>query len=223
MFQLLYRYYSDMNHIIYHAVMLLGIIIGILRFKKINNSSKFFLLLLLITLLTEITAYYFAVKYSDNRFIYNLFNLVQFLLICAAFYIDYNSKKIVALFLLFIAFICFNSIFYQPFLSSSNSNGFLVEQLFIMVLFFNYLVTYFKNTEQDSLQQYPLFWIGLGLLIFSVTSIIAFGFDYITEEGSFWDKISVWVKRISNYLLYLSFTIAFLSPQKSLHDLTPDK
>jgi len=223
MFQILYRYYRDLNHLIYHSIIILGIITGVLRFKKLNRSSRIFLLLLFITLLVELTAYYCAVIYRDNRFIYHPFNLVQFALICAAFWYESRLKQVLLIFALFILFVCFNSIFYQPFLKSSNSNSFLIEQLLIIVLYFTYLVSYFKNTAQGSLRDYPLFWIGLGWLMFSVCSIVSFGFDYITSEGSYWDKISVWVKRISNYLLYLSFIMAFLSPQKSLNDITPGK
>lgn len=223
MFQILYRCYSDQNNIIYHSIMVLGIITGLLQLKKINRSSRIFLLLLIITLLIELAAYYCGVKYRDNRFIYNPFNLVQFTLISTAFYLESRIKHMLVIYVVFLLFVFFNSIFYQPLLKSSNSNSFLVEQLLIIVLYFMYLVTYFKTTDQDSLKYFPLFWIGLGWLIFSVTSIVSFGFDYITAEGSFWDKISVWVKMISNYLLYLSFIIAFLSPQKSLNDITPDK
>ena len=220
MFQILYRYYSDLNHVFYHFILALGIIIGAMRFKKLCRSSRIFLLLLLITLLVELAAYYCAVKYKDNRFIYKPFNIIQFLLICLAFYYETHFKQVLIIFFLFISFVCFNAVFYQPFLKSSGSNSFLVEQLLIIVLYFMYLVAYFKNTDQGSLKYYPLFWIGLGWLIFSVTSIVSFGFDYITAEGSYWDNISVWVKRISNYLLYLSFIIAFIIPQKSLNDIT---
>jgi hypothetical protein len=223
MIDLLCRYYSDLNHVIYHAIIILGITIGLFKFKNLCSSSRLFLLLLFITLLTELTAYYCAVKYHDNRFIYNPFNLVQFTIISAAFYLETHRRQVLLVFILFIGFVCFNSIFYQSFLKSSNSNTFLVEQLLIIILYFMFLVTYFKNAGEGTLKSYPLFWIGLGWLVFSVTSIVAFGFDYITAEGSYWDKISVWVKRISNYLLYLSFIVAFLSPQKSLNDITAGK
>lgn len=199
---------------------MLGIIIGVLRFKKLSRSSRIFLLLLFITFLTELTAYYCAVKFRDNRFIYNPFSLIQFTLIAAVFFLEAKLRQMLFVYIFFMLFVCLNSLFYQPFLRSSISNSFLVEQLLIIVLYFMYLIAYFKNTEQNSLRYFPLFWIGLGWLIFSTSSIVAFGFDYITDEGSYWDKISVWVKRTSNYLLYLSFIVAFLSPQKSLDEIS---
>lgn len=223
MFQILYRYYSDANHVVYHSIIMLGIIIGVLRVKKLSRSSRIFLLLLFITFLTELTAYYCAVKFHDNRFIYNPFSLIQFTLIAAAFFLEAKLRQMLGVYILFMLFVCLNSFFYQPFLRSSISNSFLVEQLLIIVLYFMYLIAYFKNTEQNSLRHFPLFWVGLGWLIFSTSSIVAFGFDYITDEGSYWDKISVWVKRFSNYLLYLSFIIAFLSPQKSLDEISGAK
>ena len=223
MLQILYRYYSDLNHIIYHITLLIGILTGLLRFKKIIRSSRIFLLLLVLTLFVELTAYYCAITYHDNRFIYNPFNLFQFTLIWASFYLEMRLKPVLVVFIIFMLFTGINMIFYQPLLSSSNSNTFLVEHLLIIILYFMYLVAYYKNADQGSLRTHPLYWIGLGWLLFSITSVVAFGFGYIISTGSEWDNFSVWVKKISNYLLYLSIVIAFLSPQKNLRDVTTGK
>ena len=223
MFQLLIRYYSNLNHVVYHSIIVVAIVIGLLRFKKLNRSSRLFLLLLFITLLAELTAFYCAVKYHNNSLVYNLFNLFQFSVICLAFYLESRQKAIPVIFILFISFVCINSIFYQSFFKSFGSNSFLTEQLLVIVLYFMYLVAYFKNTQQGSLKHYPLFWIGAGWLLFSITSIVSFGFDYITAEGTYWDTISVWVKRLSNYVLYVSFSIAFFTKQKSLYDTAAGK
>jgi len=223
MFELLVKYYKDPNHVVYHLVILAGIIAGIVRFRKLSGSSRIFLLLLVITPVVELVSFYCAVHYRDNRFIYNPFNLLQFSLICFAFFMESRRMIIPLIFTTFILFTIVNSIFFQPLLSSSNSHVFLLEHLFIIVLYFMYLVSCFKKTDLGPLRNYPLFWIGMGWLVFSITSIVSFGFNNIIINGSYWDLIADWVKRISNYILYLSFCIAFLLPQKSLNDITAGK
>jgi hypothetical protein len=220
---LLYKYYNDTNHIIYHLILLTGIVIGIVRFKKMVSGSRIFLLLLAVTLLSELAAYYCAVKYHDNRFVYNFFNLLQFSLICRAFYVESRLRTTLIIFALYLLFTVINTIFYQPLLTASNTNGLLMQHLLTIVLYFTYLVLYFKKTTHESLTGYPLFWTGLGWLIFSVSSIVAFGYNNLVASGTAWDDISVWVKKISNYLLYLSFIPAFLSPQKTLNDIAAGK
>lgn len=223
MLHLLAKYYKDFNHCIYHLIILIGIIAGLIRFKKLTTGSRIFLLLLVITPIVELIAYYCAVTYHDNRFIYNPFNLLQFTLICWAFYSDSRTKAVGPVFIAFVLFAIINNIFYQPLFNSFNTNSLMVQHLLTIVLFFMYLVAYFKRTDEGSLKDYPLFWIGLGWLLFSVTSIVSFGFNKLVAEGSYWDNISDWVKRISNYLLYLSFGIGFIVTQKSLNDIPRSK
>lgn len=223
MFELFHKYYKDVNHCIYHLIILTGIITGLLRYKKLTRSSRLFLLLLVITPIAELIAYYCAVKYKDNRFIYAPFNLLQFLIICSAFYHECRSKSIPVIFIVYLAFASINFSLHQPLLDDYVSSNLLLEQLLIIVLFFLYLVYYFRRIDEWPLGSYPLFWLSFGWLIFSICSIVAFGFGNLAGEDSYWLDISVRVKQISNYLLYLSFSIAFLLPQKSLNDVTPGK
>jgi hypothetical protein len=223
MLHFLSRYYKDLNHCIYHLVIIAGIILGLVKFKKLTTGSRIFLLLLIITPLEELAGFYCAVHYRNNHFIYDPFNLLQFTLICWAFYSESCSKAIGLVFAAFILSAVINAVFFQPFLRSSNSNTLMMEYLLVIVLYFMYLVAYFKRTDQGSLKSYPLFWIGLGWLLFSVSSIVAFGFSNLVTDGTYWDEVSDWVRRISNYLLYLSFFVGFLSAQKSLNDIPERK
>jgi hypothetical protein len=223
MLHFLSRYYKELNHCIYHLIIITGIILGLVKFKKLTTGSRIFLLLLIITPLEELAGFYCAVQYHNNHFIYDPFNLLQFTLICWAFYSESRSKAIWIVFAVFIFSAGINAAFFQPFLRSSNSNTLMVEYLLVIVLYFMYLVSYFKRTEEGSLKAYPLFWIGLGWLLFSIASIVAFGFSNLVTDGTYWDEVSDWVRRISNYLLYLSFFIGFLSAQKSLNDIPERK
>ncbi len=222
MIDFLAKYYTSINHILYHAILLIGIVIGVYRIKKLTKGSQFFLLLLVITLFNELLAYHFARTYHDNRAVYNIFNILQFGIISLAFGSEGIKRPVLFIFLLYISFSIINSIFYQPLLNSSATNSLLVQHLLTMVIYFIWLVIYFKKVEFEPLKRYPLFWIGCGWLLFSITSIVAFGFSNL-KTTNVWDNVSLWAKIISNYLLYLSFIPAFLSPQKSLKDIAGSK
>lgn len=223
MIQLLSRYYSDLNHIIYHAIMICGIVVGIKRFRVLTNSSQTFLLLLVLTPLFELLAWYSAVKFHNNAVVYTPFNIVQFLLICCSFYVETRAKVIWVLFFSLLGFTVFNGLTWEPIFKVQANNMIMLEYLFTIIIYFIFLTTYFKTTDLGRIDRYPLFWIGFGWLIFSINSIISFGFSKVYEPGDIYDHISVWTRKFSNYLLYFSFIISFVNTQQSLTYAISDK
>jgi hypothetical protein len=223
MVQFLLKYYKSYNQILYHLIMLIGIVIGLMRFKRLSASSRVLLLLLFITPVVELLAFYCAVHYRNNSMVYNPFTIVQFALIGLAFFSEKKQSVYLTSLFLCILLAVFNGIYFQPFFLTLNTNSILLTSLFIIIWYFTFLVSYFKNADGYSLKQLPLFWVGGGWMFFSVVSIISFGFMKLYAKGGMWDDISTYTRQFSNYLLYLSFIPAFLSPQKSLNDITAGK
>jgi hypothetical protein len=221
--EVLIKYYHDYNRIIYHLIMLCGIVIGIIKYKPLSKSSRIFLLLLLLTPFIELTAFYCAVKFRNNSIIYNPFTIIQFFLVGFAFFTETKIKAVKIMMLLFLIFAVVNGIYFEPFFTSFNKNIFLLSSLFIIVWYFMYLVLYFKISDTNVLRQFPFFWIATAWMFFSIATIVSFGFIQVYTRGDFWDAVSTYSRQFSNYLLYLSFIIAFLMPQKSLHDITAGK
>ena len=221
---MLHKYYSgNYNHIIYHSVILVGILIGAVRFSKLSVSSRIFFLLLVITPLIELIGFYFALKYKNNSPVSNSFTLLEYFIFCAAFYLDSKIKLIMGLLAgLFLSGII-NGLFFQHILKEQATYTELLLSLCEIVIYFLYLVLYFKNVDTLPLRQFPLFWIGLGIMLFSIVSIVAFGFLELSKKGDIWYTIAGYARQYSNYLLYLLFIPAFLSPQKRLRDFITDK
>jgi len=210
----------------YFILLFLGIAIGGIRFKYLNRSSRVFFILLCTTLLNEIIGYLYKyeLKVGNNAGVYNTFTFIQFGLVCMGFYFQVMIRKyIIFTLIVFYAFAIFNAIFWQSFLIASNSNTLLLESLFIIIWVMLFFTAFFRKIDNTPIYQFPLFWIGMGWLIFSIVSILSFGFYTLNELTPYWKNISFWARALANYLLYLSFIPAFLSPQKSLNDPAPGK
>lgn len=222
--QLLERYYDgNCNHIVYHSIIVAGVLVGAIRFSKLSTSSRLFFLLLAITPPIELLGFHFALKYKNNSPVSNIFTLAEFFVFCLAFYWDSHMRSILFLFSGLLLFSIINGLFLQHFLKEQTTNTTLLLSLCEIVIYFLFLVLYFKTVDSSSLFQFPLFWIGLGILLFSIVSIVAFGFLEIVKKGESLDRIVGYARQCSNYLLYLLFIPAFLSSQKSLHDFTGAK
>jgi hypothetical protein len=223
MFDFLQKYFSNSTNIIYNGIMLLAILVGAVRFSKLSLGSRFFLLLLVITPFKEMLAYYFALTYRNNSFISNPFTLLEFSLFSIAFYADTKVKIFINLLFSLLVFGIINGIFFQPFLTSQNTQTHLMASLLIIFTYFLFLVTYFKKVDTVALRVFPLFWIGLGFMFFSIVSIVSFGFIVVISTKEKWYPVVGLLIQYSNYLLYLSFIPAFLSPQKSLNNIATSK
>ena len=221
--EILAKYYREYHEIIYHVIMLAGIIVGLVKFKKLSSSSRIFLLLLFITPIVELTSFYCAIKFRNNNIIYNPFTIVEFSFIAIAFFVETRLKSLIPMFISLLLFATLNGIFFQPFFLSLNTNTILLSSLFIITWFFVFLSLYFKNSDTEPLRNFSFFWVGAGWMLFSVTSIISFGFMKLYTKHGIWDDVSTVTRQISNYILYLSFIVSFLSPQKSLNDIVANK
>jgi hypothetical protein len=182
-----------------------------------------FLLLLAVTPVKEIFGYYLALKYGNNSSLSNSFTLFEFFIFCLAFYIDSHIRIIWFLLIGLLLFSIINNILFQDFLTQHATNTTLLVSLFEIVFYFLYLILYFNVVDTKPLRVFPLFWIGLGVMVFSITSIVAFGFLQLSEKGSIWFTIAGYARQYSNYVLYLLFIPAFLSPQNRLCDFTGNK
>lgn len=79
------------------------------------------------------------------------------------------------------------------------------------------LVYFFQlasDKKELSFKENPMFWISIGHLFFYSTSTFSYGFgSYLAHIGNeeFSDIVN-WISKIFNLVLYLFYTIAFISP-----------
>lgn len=224
MYNLLHRYYyGNTNHIIYHSIILAGVIVGLIRFKKLSASNRILLLLLAITPFAELLGYYCALTYKNNSPVSNSFILVEFGFFCLAFYTDSRITAIKYFFAALLVFALVNGLFFQPFLNTQNFNTGLLLSLFEVVIYFLFLARYFSKVDTAPVTQFPLFWTGLGFMLFAIVFVVAFSFLKLAPGKTQWATVAKFARQYANYLLYLLYIPAFLSQQKKLRDSAPGK
>lgn len=159
------RYY------IYLMVLLLAILGGIRKLKYKDRAYKILVGLLFVTFISELTAYWAAIKFQNNMFVYHFFAPIQ-LVILGKYFDDIDKSKkfpfgfYIGIIGIIIAVI--NTVYFQP-LQILNSNFLLFEGLVIMCLA---LYTFQRILTDDNVDiyRYGHFWmIVIFIFFWSIT------------------------------------------------------
>jgi hypothetical protein len=218
MIEFLQKYFSNNVNVIYISIMVTGLVVGATRYPKLSVSSRIFFLLLFVTPVKEMLGYYFAITYKNNSPVSNLFHLMEFSLFSLAFYYDTYIRAYVILPVSLALFTLVNGLFFGQFFAAQDYKTQLLAALLYIISFYFSLILYFRVVDKEPLHRFPVFWVGLGFTLFSITSIISFGFSEIASVGGKWHTLAFYSMQYSNYLLYLMFIPAFLTHQKRLRD-----
>ncbi len=80
-----------------------------------------------------------------------------------------------------------------------------------------YLNTLLRVDTTVSFTWFPLFWLSLGWLLFSVVNLTYFATEnYLSQYGKEYLSLFKNIKIVSNFVLYSLFTVAFLSHQRTI-------
>ena len=162
---------------IYFAILLAASIFGIVNFRKLTTPFKILTLFLTYTLISEIMARVFALKFRNSSPVYHWFVLANYCFYAAIFYQllkGFIIRKI-ALWSI-IPFSCFwviNIVFFQHFSDFPSYSLMVSCTLFIvysLALFMQMLET---PTEVAIFKQNP-FWFSISALFYSVILIAFF-------------------------------------------------
>ncbi len=204
---------------------MLSLLVSILCYKSIKQTKMvYFIPFLLLTIIVEFIGY-LSVTYgikNRNYWLYNIFNLIEFIFYAYLFAGNYQIKFLRLLAYLsmpvLILFSCINYIYIQG--SEDFHTYTLLLGSFFMVFFcccFFYEWVLPEQIAQNLLIQ-PFFWICVGLLLFYLGSVIINAlFEYLRnsdliQEGK---RIYIFINRSLNIILYTSFSISFLLCQKN--------
>jgi len=166
---------TNSRYYLFLLVLMSAVIVGLYNLRQKDKPVKIMVLLLCITLASELTAYWAAVKFQNNMFVYHIFAPVQ-LLILAKYFDEiepYLKKQKVGIIVGIVGILgtIINTYFYQS-INTLNSNFLLFEGLIIMGLSL-YTFRRILNTETINIYRYPYFWFNIILVFFwSVTYTI---------------------------------------------------
>jgi hypothetical protein len=154
------------------------LVVGILRFNKLDLGSKILCILIAVCILNESISYYCAVKYHTNLLVYNIYDLVEFFLVCLYFNstIDIFIKKKIGLFLGIIGLVVGLLTMYSIQPTKQINTYFIFFEGFCitgMSLYAFYKIL--LNNEQLQLTLYPHFWFTATLLMYWNISLANWG------------------------------------------------
>lgn len=205
-------------YIIYILILTFGFVVGSFKFNVISKSNKCFLLLLLITLISEIVARRVATNGNSNFIVYHIFAPIRCMIILLGYYFDIKNRLFLYLIPVIVLISLVLSIFIQP-LPNFNSYFINLEFFLFTIIPIYFFLQILKVETEYGLNDFPLFWISCGMLIFCVCNIFVLGtFNFFLKSNTILDVILRYVRYFSNYIYYSSFIVAFLVKQNTISD-----
>jgi len=197
----------------------LAAIIGSFYFYKYRDSFlKYFPLFLWVTFLVEISAY--LVRKLDitnnNAIIYNIYCVLAFLYLFNLYKTsinDKNKKNTLKVFSILYIIILIISGFYENYLTEPQTISYVFAEITLILGISFYLIEILKSEKALYANKSLLFWISLGLLLFSVGTIpFTIAMSYYLIEHGFNNMFAI------NYILIivqnLCFIIGFIRIEK---------
>lgn len=202
----------------YFVILVIGTIVGLVKYKSLTMSSKIFLLLMLITLLFEVFVFYYSHGNKSNYIFLNLFIPFEYSIIAIGFHTETKKKwMLYSIALLFVITVL--SSFTISLFDSFNTNVLISNFFLITLLSLTFLYLLLKEETDKSFIDFPMFWISCGFLIFCVSNLFVYGtYNLLGRASSNPDlrKVFTYIRICSNYLLYVLITVGFLVKQFSL-------
>lgn len=203
--------------IVYYSIIVLGCLLGLFRWAKLQQGTRWGVSLLFVTLISELTAMFISKTYGNNLWVYHIFIPIQFIIVTYSYWTELRLRFLIIIIFLFIIASAVVSLLVQ----NSKLPTYAITLsgiLYILwaLLFFQKLLI---QANDNSVFDYPLFWISLGWLQFGAITLFAFGiYNYYFLQNRFIELFPIFKNfRIgSNWTLYSCYCIALLGKQKSL-------
>lgn len=196
------------TQIVASASILVPILIGIVKYKKLFGPLRLVLLFLGVSLLFEIVVYSLAFNGINNMPFFHLFSLVQLCFISTFYYLAFKDaflrKGILVTAVLLLLFMAYNSLYLQGIYKfDSNSKGLL--GLFSIILSLLYFRKIMHEEILVRLEEHPMFWVNSGIMIYFAGSIFLFSFFNEKFVAIYDYYYSLYMINAVFYLLYVFF------------------
>lgn len=209
-------------YVLYLVLLIVCTVTGIVctrRSKFTFSPIKLLPWFILLTLISELIALGFAIKFGNNHKVYNIYQIVQFgfFSYILTLMIANNGvrKLLIGLSVLFTVFAILNLAFIQGMAQFNTVNYFGGD---VIISFFSgySLSELFKKTVTESPIRKPYFWVGSSLLVLNscmIPLMLPATLNIRFTKGE--THILYTLIMLVNYISYTMFTIAFLNYYKN--------
>lgn len=195
-------------------IVLTAIVAGY-KFKNSGYKYKIVAAICFFTALIELTGHVLAAKNSNNIWLYNVSDLIRYVLWLCFFYYSYRNGKIqkMILGLMFsyiIAWLC-NLIMLQP-INIFQTNSFVYGGVLTLALAILYFVKEYRSDNTDDIFKQPDFWFCSGLIVYHAATQPFFGlYNWLFAHNQGFSKAYFLIAIIgSSLLLSITTIIGFL-------------
>ncbi|OEK00276.1 hypothetical protein BFP97_01550 [Roseivirga sp. 4D4] len=196
-------------------------LIGVIKFQRLNYLQRLVFIIVLIALVNEALATYLRMRGVNNLWVYHLFVPCTFLVVLRIYkrvFEEVITRRVFnAISIGFLLFAVLNSLFIQP-LDVFNSNTITVSSVLYILLSITYFHQLLRGTALLALERTPMFWLNTGVLIYySGTLLLYVMVNYVAGLGETAKvSISLWALNILfNIILNVFYALAlWVSPQK---------
>ncbi|GAB5522500.1 MAG: hypothetical protein Roseis2KO_03720 [Roseivirga sp.] len=194
------------------GLILSGILIGLLRLRKLGAVQRLLVLMFIITGLVEVGSEVLWQNGVNNYALFHIYALLEFsiliLIYRQTFQRQLTRKVLKAAIFVFVAFGIINALFFQS-VFEPNTNVITTSSVLLVALSISFLFRVLSDMRYDRLEKSAMFWIDIGVLVYFSSSFALFNFGEELVPYSIESTINVWTLHIFfNVLHYIAFCIA---------------
>lgn len=196
--------------IIYYALLLSGLCILLVRWKKVDKAVHLFLPLYFSTIITEL-----VVGWYNQFFLYHINQAIECFLLCFYYFLLFKNKYarqfVVAYFIIYLGFFSFYFIKQPEYFFNYDPIDFVAEGAFICIFSVLFLIELYRSNEEVIINRNPHFWISVGNLFFYSGASFFMGFALNMLKGNTHLYMQLrYIVDFLNLLLYSLYIKAFL-------------
>ena len=203
----------SLRFIIYLVVILLGILQGVILFKKLNPSFKGLVILLIIVFLSEISGRLLILLNNCSFPVYHLlipFELALYAVIYSNLFIKHKISRLIIIWLaiFFATYSCFNSLTFET-IYTFPSFGFTLLSFFVLICVLYQFYLMIEIPVLTSIWHQPIFWFNTGNLIFYCTTFLIFSvFNPLLKTNQIIPEWAFTIIFVANILMYGCYFIS---------------
>ncbi len=208
---------GNLNTVLYYMNLLLtgaAVFMGLLRWRKAGAAMRMFVALLVVSFLGELVALWWAVRHGNNNAVYNLFDIMQFIILCLYFNESIMSFRRYGIGIWLAVFsVVFWSITSFPSVNADLDTGFLLyEGLITLGMCALLQIQLYRADGPAKVTSFAHFWLSGALMFYWACNLLNWQlFQYYGNEDNYFILL---MPLVSNIVAFAIFGIVFFKLPK---------